>query len=331
MVFLRRRRDFITLLGGAAAWPLAARAQQQPMPVIGFLSAYPHDSFARHILAAFHRGLNELGYFECRNVAIEYRWSADEYDRLPAFAAELVRSGVSVIVASTSPAVPVAKAASSTIPIVFSMGGDPVKDSLVASLSRPGGNLTGVTTLNVELGPKRLELMHELVPTTTVLGLLVNPTHVVQSEILSRDVQAAARSVGLEIHILRASNENDLDAVFASLSQLRVGALVIGADAFFNSRSEQLAALALRYAVPAIYQYRPFAAAGGLLRHGGNIAESYRQVGVYVGRILKGEKPADLPVQQFTKVELILNLKTAKALGLIVPLTLLGRADEVIE
>jgi putative ABC transport system substrate-binding protein len=211
------------------------------------------------------------------------------------------------------------------------MGGDPVALGYVASLSKPGGNLTGVTTLNVELGPKRLELMHELVPTTTVLGLLVNPTYVVQSEILSRDVQAAARSVGLEIHILRASTENDFDAVFASLSQLRVGALVIGADAFFNSRSEQLAALALRYAVPAIYQYRPFAAAGGLMSYGGNIAESYRQVGVYVGRILKGENPADLPVQQFTKVELILNLKTAKALGLTVPLTLLGRADEVIE
>src|SRR6516165_6737235 len=210
-------------------------------------------------------------------------------------------------------------------------GGDPVALGYVASLSQPGGNLTGVTTLNVELGPKRLELMHELVPTTTVLGLLVNPTYVVQSEILSRDVQAAARSVGLEIHILRASTENDLDAVFASLSQLRVGALVIGADAFFNSRSEQLAALALRYAVPAIYQYRPFAAAGGLMSYGGNIAESYRQVGVYVGRILKGEKPADLPVQQFTNVELILNLKTAKTLGLTVPLTLLGRADEVIE
>ena len=326
-----KRRDFITLLGGASAWPLAAHAQQPAMPVIGFLSAYPHDSFARHILAAFHRGLNELGYFEGRNVAIAYRWSADEYDRLPAFAADLVRSGVSVIVASTSPAVPVAKAASSTIPIVFSMGGDPVRDSLVASLSRPGGNLTGVTTLNVELGPKRLELMHELVPTTTVLGLLINPTNFAQSEILSRDVQAAARSVGLELHVLRASTEGDLDAVFESLSQLRVGALVIGADPFFNSRSEQLAALALRYAVPAIYQYRPFAAAGGLMSYGGNIAESYRQVGVYVGRILKGENPADLPVQQFTKVELILNLKTAKALGLTVPLTLLGRADEVIE
>jgi len=211
------------------------------------------------------------------------------------------------------------------------MGGDPVALGYVASLSKPGGNLTGVTTLNVELGPKRLELMHELVPTTTVLGLLVNPTYVVQSEILSRDVQAAARSVGLEIHILHASTENDLVAVFASLSQLRVKALVIGADAFFNSRSEQLAALALRYAVPAIYQYRPFAAAGGLMSYGGNIAESYRQVGVYVGRILKGENPADLPVQQFAKIELIINLKTAKALGLTVPITLLGRADEVIE
>ena len=201
----------------------------------------------------------------------------------------------------------------------------------VASLSQPGGNLTGVATLNIELGPKRVELMHELIPTTTVLGMLINPTNIVQSETLSRDVQAAARSVGLEIHVLRASTERDLDAAFASLSQLQVRALVIGTDAFFNSRSEQLAALALRYAVPTIYQYRPFAAAGGLMSYGGNIADSYRQVGVYVGRILKGEKPADLPVQQFTKVELILNLKTAKALGLTVPLTLLGRADEVIE
>ena len=236
-----------------------------------------------------------------------------------------------MIVASTSPAVPVAKAASSTIPIVFSMGGDPVRDSLVASLSQPGGNLTGVTTLNIELGPKRLELMHELIPTTPVLGLLIDPTNFTQSEILSKDVQAAARSLGLEIHALRASTESDLDAVFASLSQLRVGGLVIGAAPFFNSRSEQLAALALRYAVPAIYQYRPFAAAGGLMSYGGNIADAYRQVGVYVGRILKGEKPADLPVQQITKVELIINLKTARALGLEVPATLLARADEVIE
>jgi putative tryptophan/tyrosine transport system substrate-binding protein len=328
-----RRREFITLLGGAtAAWPLAARAQPS-MPVIGFLSAYPRppDSFSQHILAAFHRGLKELGYVEGQNVAIEYRWGADEYDRLPGFAADLVRRGVSVIVASTSPAVPVAKAASSTTPIVFSMGGDPVALGYVASLSQPGGNLTGVTTLNVELGPKRLELMHELVPTTTVLGLLINPTFFASSETLSRDVQAAARSIGLEIIVLGASTERDIDAVFANLSQQRVGALVVGADAFFNSRSEQLAALALRYAVPSIYQYRPFAAAGGLMSYGGNIAESYRQVGVYVGRILKGEKPADLPVQQFTKVELILNLKTARALGLTVPLTLLGRADEVIE
>ena len=326
------RRELLVALGGAAAaWPLAARAQQAAMPVIGFLSAYPHDSFALYILEAFHRGLKELGYSEGRNVAIEYRWGADEYDRLPAFAADLVRSGVSVIVASTSPAVPVAKAASSTIPIVFSMGGDPVRDSLVASLSQPGGNLTGVTTLNIELGPKRLELMHELIPTTLVLGLLIDPTNFTQSEILSKDVQAAARSVGLEIHALRASTESDLDAVFASLSQLRVGGLVIGAAPFFNSRSEQLAALALRYAVPAIYQYRPFAAAGGLMSYGGNIADAYRQVGVYVGRILKGEKPADLPVQQITKVELIINLKTAKALGITVPLPLSGRADEVIE
>ena len=327
---MMKRREFITLLGGAAAaWPLAARAQS--IPVIGFLSAYPQDAFAQHILVAFHRGLKELGYFEGQNVAIEYRWGADEYDRLPAFAADLVRSGVSVIVASTSPAVPVPKAASSTIPIVFSMGGDPVRDSLVASLSQPGGNLTGVTTLNIELGPKRLELMHELIPTTPVLGLLIDPTNFTQSEILSKDVQAAARSLGLEIHALRASTESDLDAVFASLSQLRVGGLVIGAAPFFNSRSEQLAALALRYAVPAIYQYRPFAAAGGLMSYGGNIADAYRQVGVYVGRILKGEKPADLPVQQITKVELIINLKTAKALGITVPLPLSGRADEVIE
>src|SRR5712691_7762593 len=313
-----KRRKFIMLLGGGVAWPLAARAQQTAMPVIGFLNGTSLQGYGRFLLA-FRQEFSEKGYTEGRNVTSEYRWGEGKYERLPTMAADLVRRRVSVIAATSTPANVIAKAATSTIPIVFSMGGDPVALGYVASLSQPGGNLTGVTTLNVELGPKRLEVMHELVPTTTVFGLLVNPTFFVQSEILSRDVQAAARSVGLEIVVLRASTERDLDAVFANLSQQRVGALVVGADAFFNSRSEQLAALALRYAVPSIYQYRPFAAAGGLMSYGGNIAESYRQVGVYVGRILKGEKPTDLPVQQFTKVELILNLKTARALGLEIP------------
>jgi putative ABC transport system substrate-binding protein len=326
-----QRREFITLVGGAAAaWPHAAHAQQRPaMPVIGYLGAASARGYVAQ-LAAFRQGLQDAGYVEGRNVAVEYRWADDRYDRLPALAAELVGRQVTVIVASGAAAAPAAKAATTTIPIVFATGADPVAVRLVASLARPGGNLTGVTTLNTELGPKRLELLREAVPAATIVAALVNPSYPA-AETQSKDLQAAARTLGLQLHVLHASNEREFDAVFATLVQLRAGGLVIGADTFFNSQSEQFATLALRHAVPAIYQYREFAAAGGLMSYGGSITASYRTVGLYVGRILKGEKPADLPVQQITKVELIINTKTAKALGLTFPITLLGRADEVIE
>ncbi len=325
-----RRREFITLLGGAAAtWPLAARAQQASMPVIGFLSSGSPNALAA-LADAFRQGLNAAGFVEHHNVGIEYRWAEGRYDRLPALAADLARRPVAVIAATggTSSAL-AAKAATTTIPIVFQVGVDPVEDGLVASLARPGGNLTGVTSLNVELVPKRMQLLRELLPKATVIRVLVNPT-VRNAQTALRDLQASAGTLGLALHVLNVSTDYEMDTAFASLAEQRSG-LLIAADPFFNSRLERLAALALRHAVPTIYQYRGFAAAGGLMSYGGSFTDQFRLVGLYTGRILKGEKPFDLPVQQSTKVELIINLKTAKALGLDVPPQLLARADEVIE
>jgi putative ABC transport system substrate-binding protein len=281
--------------------------------------------------AAFRQGLQESGYVDGQNVTIEYRWAEGRTDRLPEMAADLVHRQVTVIAATTTPAALAAKAATTTIPIVFEVGGDPVRLGLVPSLNRPGGNVTGVTQLSSEVAPKRLELLHELVPTARVMALLVNPADPAVAEQLLRASQAAAHTLGLNLHILNASTEGDFDAVFARLIQLRVGGLVIGSGAFFTAHSEQLAALAVRHAVPTVHSERRFVAAGGLASYGGSITDSYRLAGVYTGRILKGEKPADLPVQQGTKVELYINLKTAKALGITVPLPLSGRADELIE
>jgi ABC-type uncharacterized transport system substrate-binding protein len=326
-----RRRTFITLLGGAAAaWPLAAWAQQAVMPVVGFLNPTSLDGY-RPMVNAFRQGLQESGYVEGQNVVVEYRWAEGRIDRLPALAADLVHHQVTVITASSTPAALAAKAATTTIPIVFEIGGDPVRLGLVASLNRPGGNVTGVTNLNVEVLPKRLELLQELVPTTRVVALLVNPTDPANAEPGLRASQAAARTLGLDLHVLNASIESDFDGVFASVIQLRAGGLVIGSSVLFTARSEQLAALALRHAVPTVYQNRGFVAAGGLVSYGGSIADAHRLAGVYAARILKGEKPGELPIQQGTKVELLLNLKTARAFGLTVPTALLVRADEVIE
>jgi putative ABC transport system substrate-binding protein len=307
-----------------------ARAQQPAMPVVGFLGSESPDLWAARV-RAFRQGLSETGYTEGQGVTIEYRWADGQNERLPALAADLVRRQVTVIAApgSTSAAL-AAKAATTTIPIVFTVALDPVGLGLVPTLNRPGGNLTGASTLNVEIGPKRLELMHELLPAATILALLVNPTNP-NTETESRDLQTAARTLGLQLQILHASSEHEFDRVFATMIQLRAGGLAIGSDPFFTGRSEQLATLALRHAVPAIYQFREFAAAGGLMSYGGSFTDSFRTAGIYTGRILKGEKPADLPIQQSTKVELILNLRTAKALGLTVPQSLLARADEVIE
>jgi len=327
-----RRREFITLLGGAAAaWPLAARAQQPAMPVIGFLGSASPDRWAGR-MRAFHQGLSEIGYAEGRNVAIEYRWAEGQNERLGPLAAELVGRQVTVIVTpGSTPAALAAKAATTTIPIVFEVASDPVELGLVTSLARPGGNITGVTSLNAEVGPKRLELLHELVPTATVVGLLVNPTNPNLAELTTKNLHAAARSLGLKMHILHASADRDFDTVFATLNQLRAGALVIGTDPFFSGRLEQLATLTTHHAVPTVYQFREFTANGGLMSYGGSLTDTFRAVGVYTGRILKGDKPADLPVQRTTKVELFLNLRTAKGLGIDVPPTLLARADEVIE
>jgi putative ABC transport system substrate-binding protein len=323
-----RRREFIAVLGSAAAWPVVARAQQPAVPTVGVLNAISSVGYARE-LAALRQGLNEGGYVEGRNLAIEYRAADGKYGQLSALAADLVRSRVTVIAALGAPAALAAKAVTTTIPIVFEIGGDPVVMGLIPSLSRPGGNVTGVTNLNVELGAKKLEMLHELVPTAAIIGLLVNPANP-NIEIVSKGMQAAARALRVEVDVVRASTEREIDDVFTSLVQSRVGGLVIGPDPFFISRMQQLVALTVQHAIPTIYN-RDFAAAGGLIGYGANLTDAYRLAGVYTGRILAGEKPADLPVQQSTRVELVINLKVAKSLGITFPTGLLVRADEVIE
>ena len=327
-----KRREFITLLGAAAAaaLPLAARAQQAAVPVVGLLTSRAPDDTPQ-LLAAFRQGLKDNGFVEGQNVAIEYRFAGNQNERLPALAADLVHRQVAVIAATTTPAALAAKAATATIPIVFELGADPVQLGLVPNFNRPGANVTGVTQLNTEVAPKRLELLHELIPTTSLMALLLDPTDPTNADTQSTSVLSAAQRLGLKVHVLNASSERDFDRVFASVMQLRAGGLVIGAHGFFTARSEQLGALAARHAVPAAYENREFVAAGGLVSYGGGISDAYRLAGVYAARILKGEKPAELPVQQSTKVEMFLNLKAAKALGITVPLPLLGRADEVIE
>jgi putative ABC transport system substrate-binding protein len=326
-----RRRNFVGLVGAAAAWPLAARTQQAPMPIVGWLGARsPQESAS--VVAAFQKGLNEMGYVEGKNVAIEYRWAHLQYDRLPVLAADLVARRVSVIAATGGGVSPLAaKSATATIPIVFVAGDlDPVNSGLVTSLNRPGGNITGVALLLTVLAAKRLELLRELVPNAAVIGVLVNPTNP-GAAAETKDVQEAARALGIELHVLSANTDGDLDTAFANLVQRRVGALLIGNDSFFISRREQIVAMAARHAIPTMFFVREFAAAGGLISYGTSNVDAYRLVGVYVGRILKGEKPADLPIMQPTKFDLVINLKTAKALGLEVPAKLLALADEAIE
>jgi putative tryptophan/tyrosine transport system substrate-binding protein len=320
------RREIISLLGGAVAWPGAAGAQS--MPVIGYLSSLSPELVADRV-AGFRQGLQEAGFVEGTNAHIEYRWANGQYDRLPELAADLVR-GQAAVIAVDGAAMPVIRALATTIPIVFFVGNDPVQAGFVASLSRPGGNITGVTSLGEELLAKRLELLHVLLPTATVVAAFINPTNP-SAESESKDLQTTARTLGLQMHVLHVKTERDLQMAFADVVQLHAGALVIGPDPFLISRSEQLAALALGYGVPTIFVYREFATAGGLMTYGGSLKDMHRQLGFYAGRILKGEKPADLPVQRATKVELIINLKTAKTLGITVPLALLTRADEVIE
>ncbi len=323
-----RRRGFMMLLGGAALTPFAGEAQQA-VPTIGFINGTSAQQYAPYV-AAFRGGLKESGFVEGENVAIEYRWGEGDYDRLPALAADLVNRQVAVIVANT-PANLAAMTATKTIPVVFTTASDPVQIGLVSNLSHPGGNVTGISQLNASLGPKRLELAHELMPVATDMALLVNPNDPARAEKISGEVQAAANHLGLKLHVLRAGTEADIEAAVTGFAQLKAGVLVVGADAFYNANAQLLAQLSLRYRVPTIYEYTEFTDAGGLMSYGGNIRESYRWAGIYAGRILKGAKPADLPVQQSTTVELIVNLKSAKALGITVPLSLLGRADKIIE
>ena len=322
------RRTFVAALAGVTAWPMATLGQPA-MPVIGFLGTRGSGDDPQ-LLMAFRRGLREADYVDGQNVAIEYRFAENQYDRLPALAADLVRHQVAVI-AANGRAAQAAKEATTAIPIAFVAGFDPVEVGLVASMSRPGGNVTGVSILDVELGPKRLELLHQLIPTATVIGVLVNPADPGRADTTLKELQAVAPALGLKLHILNASTDQDFDPVFARLVDLRASGLVIGGEPFFNSRIDQLGALTMRHAVPAIYQLRAFAAAGGLVSYGGSLTDAYRLVGVYTGQILRGARPADLPVQRATKVEMIINLKTAKMLGLVVPQVLLSRADEVIE
>jgi len=325
-----RRREFIILLGGAATWPLAARAQQSALPVIGYMDTASASTTA-HLVEAFRHGLSAAGYDEGRNVAIEYRWSEGDYDKLPALAAELVRRQVVVIATINTPTVLAAKAATQTIPIIFGVGVDPIKFGLVASLNRPGGNLTGITQLNIEMEAKRVQLLHELVPAATSIALLTNPTSPAYSEAATESAQSAAQLLGVRLLVLNASTESTIEAAFVTLVEERAGSLLVSGDSFLVSKRDQIVALAARHAVPALYHRREFTAIGGFMSYGPSLPEVYYQVGDYTGRILKGAKPADLPVQQSTKFELAINLKTANALGLTIPQTLLTTADEVIE
>ena len=325
-----RRREFITLIGGAAAWPLAARAQQAAMPVIGYLnSGSPESDTSR--LTGLRQGLNETGYVEGRNLLVEYRWAGNQFNRLPALAVDLVQIRVAVIVSPGLPATLAAKTATTTIPIVFGVGVDPVQVGLIKSLNRPGGNLTGFNQVNGELGAKALALLHELVPKTPTIGFLENPNNPIIHELTTRDVLVAAAAIGLQIQPLNAGTDREIDAAFENLVQARTGALLVSNDVFFNSRIEQITALAARYAIPVMYSSAEFVGVGGLISYGASLRGALRQIGLYAGRILKGEKPTDLPVMQPTKFELVINLKTAKTLGLTIPPSVLAIADEVIE
>jgi putative ABC transport system substrate-binding protein len=325
-----KRREFIAGVGSAAAWPAVSRAQQAALPVIGYLGTLSSDDDYKNVTVPFLQGLKETGYVVGQNVAIEYRWAENQFDRLPLLAADLVRRRVALILASGTPATLAAKAASTTIPIVFTTGGDPVALGLVASLNRPGTNLTGTAVLTAELGPKRLQLLHELIPNAAAFGVLVDPAYPVTPSIIA-DLQAAARTLGLQLVIVNAGTDRDLELAFAAFSQQRVGAVLVSNSNFFNRHTEQLAALAAHHALPALYPFREYALAGGLMSYGSSLAYGYHLAGVYTGRILKGEKPGELPVQQSTKLELVINLKTAKALGITIPETLLATADEVIQ